>query len=251
MSVIGTIGNIYFVYEFIKKLITPFDKTKAFELGIIDETGKVLKKRSSLKTTEEREAYTLSDTLIFNLKKILGKIPGGKTRIASFAAALFLLKEEKELKFYTDLDYLENKFLKFLNESIEEHDELNLLIEDYEKYYQIPDVLNEEGLSSGAGFIAGLGVQHPTLPNQAEPPGPKNKKIMRRKFAGADVFVVDPDRYMKARFGKKKYAKYENYVGNDDIGQEIREYGLKNPDKPIIIQDSNSGFMCYLRYGKK
>ena len=40
-------------------------------------------------------------------------------------------------------------------------------------------------------------------------------------------------------------------MGNDEIGQEIREYGLKNPGKPIVIQDCNTGFMCYLRYGKK
>ena len=62
------------LYQFIKKLVTPFNKTRAFELGIIDEKGKVLKKRSTLKTRDERESYTLSDTLIFNLKKILSKV---------------------------------------------------------------------------------------------------------------------------------------------------------------------------------
>ena len=70
MSVTSALGNAYFVYQFIKKLVIPFSNTEAFKLGIIDEKGKILKKRSSLKTREEREAYTLSDTLIFNLKKI-------------------------------------------------------------------------------------------------------------------------------------------------------------------------------------
>ena len=62
------------------------------------------------------------------------------------------------------------------------------------------------------------------------------------------IFQISGKTFMKARFGKKKYAKYENYVGTDEIGHEIREYGLKNPKKAIIIQDCNTGFMCYLRY---
>ena len=75
MSLASSAGNLFFVYQFIKKLVTPFDKTKAFELGIIDAKGKILKKRSQLRTPEEKEAYTLTDTLIFNLKKVFINIP--------------------------------------------------------------------------------------------------------------------------------------------------------------------------------
>ena len=62
------------VYQFIKKLVTPFEKTKAFKLGIVDEKGKILKRRRDLLTVDEKEAYTLSDTLIWNIKKLMGKI---------------------------------------------------------------------------------------------------------------------------------------------------------------------------------
>ena len=96
MGAISTIGNIYFVYQFIKKLVTPFEKTKAFELGIIDESGKIIKRRRDLLTMDEKEAYTLSETLICNIKKLMGKIPGGKSRIASYAAALYLIKEQQD-----------------------------------------------------------------------------------------------------------------------------------------------------------
>ena len=48
MGIISGIGNIYFVYQFIKKLVTPFEKTDAFKLGIIDKDGKILKKRRDL-----------------------------------------------------------------------------------------------------------------------------------------------------------------------------------------------------------
>ena len=73
---------------------------------------------------------------------------------------------------------------------------------------------------------------------------------MLRRFAKNDVFVVDTERYLKARLGKRKYLKYETYVGNDDVGNAIREYGRKYPKKPIILQDDKTGAMIFLRYGK-
>ena len=77
---------------------------------------------------------------------------------------------------------------------------------------------------------------------------PKKK---RKNFAGAAVFKVSPEIYMRARFGKKRYAKYENYVGNDETGEEIRQYGRSNPGKAIVLQDELTGGMIYLKYGKK
>jgi hypothetical protein len=76
-----------------------------------------------------------------------------------------------------------------------------------------------------------------------------SKKILRRKFAGEEVFVVDEERYHKARLGKKKYAKYEDYVGNDELGEAIRVYGRENYGRAIILQNENTGAMVYLRYG--
>ena len=96
MGILAGIGNIYFVYQFLKKLVTPFNKTDAFKLGIIDEKGKILKRRRDLEGDEEKDAYNLSDTLVWNLKKILGKIPLGKSRLASYAAALWLIKEQQD-----------------------------------------------------------------------------------------------------------------------------------------------------------
>ena len=97
MGVISSIGNIYFVYQFIKKLVTPFEKTKAFQLGIIDKKGKVLRKARSLKTGEEKTAYTLLHRFVFNLKRMIHLVPGGKSKIGTYAAALvMLLREDRE-----------------------------------------------------------------------------------------------------------------------------------------------------------
>ena len=68
-------------------------------------------------------------------------------------------------------------------------------------------------------------------------------------FAGNDVFIVDSDTFHTCRLGKQKYHRYEKYVGNGKIGQAIREFGLTNPKKPIILQNGEGGPMLYLRYG--
>ena len=63
-------------------------------MGIIDNRGKVLKKYKDLDTSKEKEAYTVLDRFIFNLKRLLQKIPGGKSKFASYAAAAILLLKE-------------------------------------------------------------------------------------------------------------------------------------------------------------
>ena len=239
MSLLKSAGNIYFAYQFLTKLTTPFNKTEAYKLGIIDDKGKVLKRRSTLKTQAEKDAYTISDTLVFNLKKLLGKVPGGKSKFATFAAALFLLKEDLTYRHYQDQSFLQEEFFKFMKTDEKDVQLVREQITLREKY------LDE--LDAGSGNIASIGVGP-----DGEPPGitAAQKKKKREKFAGAEVFTVDPNVFMKARFGKKKYAKYENYVGSDEIGQEIRAYGRANPSKPIIIKDSLTGAMLYLKYGK-
>lgn len=85
--------DLYLVYSFIRRLATPFEKWPAYELGIIDEDGNILKKRKDLLTIKERNAFGIFDVMILNLKKLLAKVPGGKSRIASYAAALYLIRE--------------------------------------------------------------------------------------------------------------------------------------------------------------
>jgi len=97
MGIISTAANAYFTFKFLRKLTQKWEDMEAFELGIIDADGKVLKKSRDLKTSEEKAAYTIFDRLAFNIKRILEKLPFGKTRIASYAAALYLLKEEAGL----------------------------------------------------------------------------------------------------------------------------------------------------------
>ena len=104
-------------YRVLKLLVTPFKKTKAFALGIIDEKGKVLikskeiKKMLNPKRTEFRTAYTLLIRFVFNLKRMLSKIGIRGPLGSSAAAALAFFKEE-----YGDNSEVEREIYKYLKE---------------------------------------------------------------------------------------------------------------------------------------
>ena len=81
-------------YRVIKLLVTPFKRTKAFQLGIIDDKGKVLKKSRDISDPKERNAYTLLIRFVFNLKRILQKV-GIKGPLGSSAAAAIAFFREQ------------------------------------------------------------------------------------------------------------------------------------------------------------
>ena len=288
MGIVASIGNIYFVYQFLKKLVTPFEKTEAFKLGIIDKDGKILKKRRDLETKEEKAAYNLSDTLVWNLKKILGKIPLGKSKLASYAAALYLIKEQGNGKILVDEKELEKQFFDYFeklqsdelsestydnisdktvigilqayDEEQESHSKFLTLANIYtglsKKYIQeefltmtlpFDETINEEFeqfLDEDAPMTGTAGVATRGIPLGKPPKG-----LVMKKFAGMDVFAVNPSLYPKSRQGKKKYDRYSRYVGEDDAGNYIRAFARKYPKKPIIVMDSDTGCMQFLRHG--
>ena len=116
--------DAFITFRFLKLLVTPFDKTEAFKFGIIDKNGKVLRKYKTLERIDERKAYTILHRLVFNIKRLLEKLPGGKSRLASYAAALFLIKEHMQEYQDTDGQLVEKEFYKYLkdNDLVEEDD---------------------------------------------------------------------------------------------------------------------------------
>lgn len=77
-------------------LVTPFEKTDAFKLGIIDINGTPLRRASMLKTKKETEAYTYLHRLVFRLKRIIEKVPVSNKQFLSYAAAFALIREQEE-----------------------------------------------------------------------------------------------------------------------------------------------------------
>ena len=117
--------DLFLVYQFIKRLSTPFEETKAYELGLIDEKGKRLKKAS---TRDEKNAMTYYDRLIFNLKRLIAKA-GIQSRFVTFAAALFLLKEEQS-SVKRDEEITEKELMLFKEQNMSTIKDLVELTED-------------------------------------------------------------------------------------------------------------------------
>ena len=165
----GRAIDLFVTYRFIKLLVTPFEKTDAYKLGIIDKDGNRIMpppiagvrqtKPKSLNTIEEKGAYTVLHKLVFNIKKLFGKVPGLRTKLGTYAAALFLLKDTFK-ESVDDPDVFEKEFMKYLKEEGYEIDDS--ISEDVVgfgeilpkgEYVLVNDILNkeEEELSAKKG----------------------------------------------------------------------------------------------------
>ena len=163
----GRAIDLFVTYRFIKLLTTPFEKSEAFKLGIIDKEGNRVRKPKSTKpavelaTSEQKAAYTILHKLVFNIKKIFSKVPGLRTKVGTYAAALFLLKDTFK-ESVSDPDMFEKEFIKYLKEeNIDFDDEIQEEVIGFGE--QLPkgrdklkqDILNkeEEELTAKKGDI--------------------------------------------------------------------------------------------------
>lgn len=88
--------DLFTTYQFIKRLVQPFERWDAYKYGVIDKDGNVLIPREQLKGAA-KDSWGYFDILCANLKKLLAKLPGGKSTIASYAAAFMLLREGQDI----------------------------------------------------------------------------------------------------------------------------------------------------------
>ena len=140
MNVVDTV----IVFRILKMMTRKWSEMDAYKFGLIDDNGKRIKTKKP-KTSEEKNSYTLLHRLVFNLKRVLELLPFGRTRLASYAASLALLKEHFEI----DGKYLEESFYTYLKENdlvidlLEGHNNMNNLQKGKE-YELRQSVWNEE-----------------------------------------------------------------------------------------------------------
>ena len=140
MNVVDTV----IVFRILKMMTRKWEEMDAYKFGLIDDNGKRIKSKKP-KTSEEKNSFTLLHRLVFNLKRVLELLPFGRTRLASYAASLALLKEH----FNIDGESLERHFYQYLKENdlvldlLEGHDNMNNLQKG--KQYELrQSVWNEE-----------------------------------------------------------------------------------------------------------
>ena len=185
------IADLVLVYQFIKRLTTPFNETPAFDLGIIDERGNRIKSKE-LKTTEEKNAYGYFDRLVFNVKKLLERLPGGKNRLASYGAALFLIKEShKPEREYTTKD-LQEGFDSCMKE-LEKRTMINL-----------KDLVEDAPSNSSGAAVAGTGDDSDTVVVK------KKKKVLINRDGRKRDMRSYIKAYMERRVKREQLKKKED-----------------------------------------
>lgn len=139
----SNVVDLYLAYKFLRNLVSPFEKWEAHKQGVIDKDGNILIKKND-RTSRQKFSLGYFDVISLNLKKLLGRVPGGRSAIASYAAALLLLREPKpineEFNEEVDLDHLEER--------------LNFYIEEVERMFAEELPTN----AAGSGAVAGIGV---------------------------------------------------------------------------------------------
>jgi len=153
-------------YRVLTMLVKPFSETDAYKLGIIDNKGKNLIKPSSLSTTEEKSAYTFLHRLVFNMKKIINKLPGGESKLKSFISAYFLIREYYE-KNDRSTSMMEQKFHKLMQTDAILAEEA-ILVEKFIKK------IEEDGEGGAPANVTGAGVS-------TDIPVPKKKDLDKYK----------------------------------------------------------------------
>lgn len=196
-------------------LITPFEKTDAFKLGLIDDHGTRIRKAV---TSEETNATSMLHRLVWNIKKFINLVPGGKTKIGSMVAAYALVRECIEAdKFLPDSEFLQESYDKLsVDELVYLKEEINCILED-----------------APASNTSGAEVNTPTI---------KQKPIKR--------FKVDSTITNKFKEGTAKFRKVGAILNKEDHTEAlIAQYITTNPSGFIILE-SETGEKCALDYEK-
>lgn len=115
MGLVKRAADLAFTFRFIRMLVLDWKSWDAYKLGIIDEEGKRIK-NVKLDTDEKKSAYTPFIRLAANTKRLLSGIPGGSSKLGSFAAALYLIKEKYNIDPSTICEKCDLDVLDFLNE---------------------------------------------------------------------------------------------------------------------------------------
>ena len=163
----GRAIDLFVTYRFLKLLTTPFKKTPAYKLGIINDKGHRIMKKGVKKpeveivTSQQQSSYTILHKLVFNIKKLFAKVPGLRSKVGTYAAALFLLKDTFK-ESVDDPDMFEKEFVKFLKENnIEFDNEMSEEVIGFGEvlpkgnYVLVNDILNkeEEDISASKGDL--------------------------------------------------------------------------------------------------
>lgn len=206
-------------YRVLSLLVKPFGETDAYKLGIIDDAGKNLIKSRDFTTSDQKDAYSYLHRLVFNLKKLLNKLPGGDTKLKNIVAAMVLLREVYKTKTVSVDEADLNSIIKMIDEGVVFAEE-QLMAEEF--------FLMEDAPTNSTG--PGVSTDQPAIRSP-------------RRFAR---FTVNDDVYNKFIDGKAKFRRWSQYLNLEDDGQRmIYDFAKKHPKGAIILHNGKNTKVIY------
>lgn len=208
----GQVIDNLIAYRVLSMLVKPFDQTDAFKQGIVDAQGNVLIKARDLKTAEQKAAYNYLTRLVFNLKRLINKLPGGDTKLKNLIAAFFLIREAHEARTINISEDRFNEIVTLLDEGYVFAEE-QLVVEEF--------LITEDAIANVTG--AGVSTDIPVI------------KRKPKRFAR---FTVNDEVFKKFASGKSKFRKWSSYLNLEDEGHKmIYDFARKNPNGVIILHN--------------
>ena len=222
-SFISNALNYVVLYKLISRMIRPIKDTQAYKLGIVDEKGKILRKRRTLKTQEEKDALTRLDIFVFNLKRILG--PVGRSKLVNIVGALYLLKEQDNLEIFDDEEnrfvLIESRYSSFLD---------SLSREDY---LFIEEIANAVGDGSN---IAGI-TDDPPVDLKKKKKKDKKKEKKHNLVEGKTQEI--PRRNIKSLIGTAKSKVINKNITIKSIANELEKTLRRKYDVEVKVEKSS------------
>lgn len=201
-------------YRFLSLLVKPFPETDAYKLGIIDDKGNNIIKARDLQTAEQKAAYNYLFRLVFNIKKLINKLPGGESKLKNIVAALFLLREAYDKRALNINEDELVRLVEMLDNGVILAEE-QLIVEEFM-------MLQEDAPTNATG--AAVSTDQPVI-----------RKRKPKRFAR---FVVNDEVFRRFANGKSKFRKWSEYLNLEDEGQQqIYKFAKRNPNGVIVLQN--------------
>ena len=195
MSFLKKAGDLVYTFRFIRMLVMKWPEWDAYMLGIIDKEGKRIKS-TKIDGDEMRSAWTPFIRLCANIKRLISKIPGGGSRLGGFVSALYLIKENGNLKDkdikkilesvdINDLEFLSEENQWFIKEDgtispgIYQVNEYKLLNNTFEEMVFPKDKIRIKEDASPVGQLFGIDVYLATHMRTNQPIYVTNREIYK------------------------------------------------------------------------
>lgn len=193
MNIIST----YIAYRMLKLLSNPFKEWDAYEYGLIDEKGEILREPEN---ANERKSFGMFEKIILKIKKLFTSVMG-HSRAAAILSTLYLMKEKDE--------FVYNEVLKKLTE---DHS-------DIKEYVEEKMLLKEETVT---GDVAQPDVCMSDM---------KRRRMRNPNLKGpygAAAFSTKNENVMKILRGRKRNERWDRHLKDEGIKNWARKYPLKD-----------------------